>query len=297
MAKTKKAVTKKKPVKSKPIEICGIVMPISSIDGCSEQHWGNVLEIISESIEQAGFEPNLVSSTDEIGVIPRTIIQNLYDNPIVVCDVSAKNSNVMFELGMRLAFDKPTVIIKDDKTTYSFDTSMIEHLEYPRDLRFNKIIEFKELLTEKIKKTCNIAKADPNYSTFLKHFHQIKASKIESKEVSESEYILEELKNLKTIITNQIKNKELGDVSFSHMKSEFKLEFEFDKSLNINLTNYLMKSRFVKIIKWQSKYLPENKELVTIFIEASRDDLSQFVHWLRKDLKISGTIKSSVSFA
>jgi hypothetical protein len=62
----------------------------------------------------------------------------------VIGDVSCKNPNVMFELGMRLAFDKPTIIIKDDQTSYSFDISPIQNLEYPRDLRFNKIIDFKE---------------------------------------------------------------------------------------------------------------------------------------------------------
>ncbi len=56
--------------------------------------------------------------------------------PIVVCDISARNANVMFELGMRLAFDKPTVIIKDERTPYSFDISSIEHLDYPSDLRY-----------------------------------------------------------------------------------------------------------------------------------------------------------------
>ena len=58
-------------------------------------------------------------------MIHKTIVQNLYLNPIVVCDVSGKNANVMFELGLRLAFDKPTIIIKDDKTDYSFDTSVV----------------------------------------------------------------------------------------------------------------------------------------------------------------------------
>lgn len=76
----------------------------------------------------------------------------MYENPIVVCDVSGKNPNVMFELGIRLAFDKPTIIIKDDKTSYSFDTSPIEHLEYPRDLRYNRIEDFKSKLTDKIKR-------------------------------------------------------------------------------------------------------------------------------------------------
>ena len=109
-------------------EICGLVMPISAIDGLPESHWAEVLSLISEAIEKAGVTPNLVSNADDVGIIQKRIIQNLYDNPIVMCDVSSKNPNVMFELGMRLAFDKPTIIVKDDKTTYSFDTSPIEHL-------------------------------------------------------------------------------------------------------------------------------------------------------------------------
>jgi hypothetical protein len=182
--------------------ICGIVMPISSIDGCSESHWNDVMEIINESIEEAGFEPNLVSNADDIGVIQKRIIQNLYDNPIVVCDVSGKNPNVMFELGIRLAFDKPTIIIKDDKTSYSFDTSPIEHLEYPRDLRFNKIQEFKVKLTEKISKTHEKANSDASYSTFLKHFGEFKVAKIDKKEVTQQEFILDEIKSLRNLVLN-----------------------------------------------------------------------------------------------
>src|SRR5262245_51569427 len=126
---------------------CGLVMPISAIDGLPKEHWIEVLAILSDSIETAGFVPNLVRNADEVGVIQKRIIQNLYDNPIAVVDVSAKNPNVMFELGMRLAFDKPTIIVKDDKTAYSFDTAPIEHLPYPR---FAQIAEFKAKLTEKI---------------------------------------------------------------------------------------------------------------------------------------------------
>jgi len=177
--------------------ICGIVMPISAIDGCSENHWTDVQEILTEVIEEAGFEANLVSNADDVGIIHKRIIQNLYDNPIVVCDVSGKNPNVMFELGMRLAFDKPTIIVKDDKTTYSFDTSAIEHLEYPRDLRFTQIVEFKKILGEKISATYEKSTSDKSYTTFLKHFGEFKVAKIDQKEITGQEYILDELRNLR----------------------------------------------------------------------------------------------------
>ncbi|WP_221899472.1 hypothetical protein [Pseudomonas sediminis] len=174
-------------------KICGIVMPISTIDGCSESHWADVRSILDEAIESAGFEANIVSDADDAGIIHKRIIQNLYENPIVVCDVSAKNPNVMFELGMRLAFDKPTIIVKDDKTSYSFDTSAIEHLEYPRDLRFSRIVEFKEKLALKIKATYERAEKDDSYTTFLKHFGEFKVAKLEQKEVSGLEYVISEL--------------------------------------------------------------------------------------------------------
>lgn len=181
---------------SKPI--CGVVMPISSMDGCTESHWADVLEILTEAIEDAGFEANLVSNADDVGIIHKRIIQNLYDNPVVVCDVSGKNPNVMFELGLRLAFDKPTVIVKDEKTSYSFDTSAIEHLEYPRDLRFSRIVEFKQKLKDKIVATHARATGDPTYTTFLKHFGEFTVAKLEKKEVPGQQFIIEELRALRS---------------------------------------------------------------------------------------------------
>ena len=181
-------------------KVCGIVMPISSIDDCGESHWAEVLNIFSDAISSAGFEPNLVSNADDVGIIHKRIVQNLYDNPIVVCDVSGKNPNVMFELGMRLAFDKPTIIVKDDRTSYSFDTSAIEHLEYPRDLRFSSIVEFKELLVKKIKATVKANLEDPDHTTFLKHYGEFKVAQLEQTEVSGQEFIIEELKSLRSDI-------------------------------------------------------------------------------------------------
>jgi len=176
-------------------------MPISAIDGCTESHWADVLEIVTEAIEEAGFDANLVSNADEVGIIHKRIIQNLYDNPVVVCDVSGKNPNVMFELGMRLAFDKPTVIIKDEKTSYSFDTSAIEHIEYPRDLRFSRIVDFKIKLTEKIVATHKRATTDPNFTTFLKHFGEFTVAKLDKKEVSGQQFIIEELRSIRSAVS------------------------------------------------------------------------------------------------
>lgn len=90
----------------------------------------------------------------------------------------------MYELGMRIAFDKPVVIIKDDKTPFSFDTSHIKHLEYPSDLRFQVIEKFINDLAEAIKDTLQISK-QPEYKSFLSHYTPIKVATLEINEVSE----------------------------------------------------------------------------------------------------------------
>lgn len=211
---------------------CGLVMPISSIDGYSEQHWTDVKFIITEALESVDFKVTLVSEADDVGIIHRRIIQNLYENPIVVCDVSGKNPNVMFELGLRLAFDKPTIIIKDEKTSYSFDTSPIEHLEYPSDLRFNKIVEFKKQLAQKAQKTLAKSQSDKNYSAFLHHFGAFEISKLDTKTLSKEDFIIEEIQLLrreiarnssqrypakKAISLNELREKEIQSALFDVM--------------------------------------------------------------------------------
>jgi hypothetical protein len=171
-------------------------MPISALDGCTTEHWSEVKEILFDAAVTAGTTPFLVSDADDVGVIQKRIIENLYEVDVAICDVSGKNSNVMFELGMRLAFDKPTIVVKDDKTTYSFDTAPIEHIPYPRDLRFASINKFKVILAQKISATLRAAKDDPNYTTFLKHFGRFTVAKLDEHQVPEQKFIIEQLRTV-----------------------------------------------------------------------------------------------------
>ena len=174
---------------------CGIIMPLSAIGPYPASHWEDVKGILKEAIESAGFDADLVSEAEDSTIIQKTIIQNLYNNVIVVCDVSGKNPNVMFELGIRLTFDKPTVVVKDQETDYSFDTSPIEHVSYPSSLHYHDIIKFKNRLADKITATHKAAN-DPKYSTFLKHFGQFTVPKLEQKEVSSEQFIIKRLEEL-----------------------------------------------------------------------------------------------------
>lgn len=183
---------------------CGLIMPISAIDGCPAEHWLEVKSIITEavaSIPDPVFTVRLVSDADAIGVIQKRIVQNVYSSDVVVCDVSGKNPNVMFELGLRLAFDKAAVIVKDDKTDYSFDTSIIEHVQYPRDLRFQKVVDFKAILAQKVMATHKEASVNSEHSPFLKNFGDFRVASLSQTEVTPDKMILEMLSDLQTQVS------------------------------------------------------------------------------------------------
>ena len=179
---------------------CGIVMPISAIDGCSESHWSEVKAILEDAVRDAGFEPNLVSDGVDAGVIQKRIVQNLHQNELILCDVSARNPNVMLELGMRLAFDRPVVLVKDDVTPFSFDTHDIEHIQYRRDLRFPAVAAFKDRLRKKLAATAEEVRAG-RHTTYLKHFGGFEIARIESREVPEIALIRSELSEVRRLLS------------------------------------------------------------------------------------------------
>jgi len=274
---------------------CGVVMPISTIDGCSESHWKEVKDIIFDASKMVGFVPNLVSDADDVGSIHKRIIQNLYDSDIVVCDVSGKNPNVMFELGIRLAFDKPTILIKDDKTSYSFDTSTIEHLEYPRDLRYNTIKGFKKNLSDKIKATYEASKGE-GYTTFLKHFGKFKVSKLDEEEVSANAFIMKKLEGMESKINKM--SQDFEENSFSQISSvsgkssQVKKSFEFIlKSENMmNTLNELddaIKSYNTQfnsnIVVTKTSLLTETKSFIKVYL-GPEDRAHDIADWLILEL-------------
>lgn len=161
---------------------CGLIMPISQLDNLPPAHWDEIKEIITttvEGISDPKFSARLVSEGDDAGVIHKRIIQNVYSDDIAVCDVSGRNANVMFELGMRLAFDKPTVIIKDDQTPRIFDTDVIEYVTYRRDLRHGPMEAFKAKLASKVLSTYQQAQQDHDKQSFLKSFGTFKVVKLD----------------------------------------------------------------------------------------------------------------------
>lgn len=106
--------------------MCFVAMPFTEK---TEQYAPGFFSEVYESmfkpaIVAAGFEPKTARRQGS-DVIHATIVNDLLDADLVLVDLTEHNPNVLFELGIRIAMQKPTVLVKATGTNPIFD---VDHL-------------------------------------------------------------------------------------------------------------------------------------------------------------------------
>jgi len=129
-------------------------MPISDVDGYPKGHFGHVYEnIIFPSCEMAGYRAVRADEVKATNLIHLDILKNLIDAPIAICDLSSRNPNVLFELGVRQAFDKPVVLIQEAGTPKIFDIAPLRYLEYSKEMKYHEVLHIQKELKDAIEAT------------------------------------------------------------------------------------------------------------------------------------------------
>jgi hypothetical protein len=119
---------------------CFIIMPISDQEGYENGHFHRVYKhLIKPACERAGFIPIRADEENKTNYIVIDIIRKILEAHIVLCDLSAKNPNVLYELGLRQAFNKKSVLIKDNKTNRIFDIQGLRTIDYDDKLRIDEV--------------------------------------------------------------------------------------------------------------------------------------------------------------
>lgn len=128
--------------KEKEKEKCFVIMPISDPDGYETGHFKRVYEdIFYPAIEISGFIPFRADDSNAASLIQLEILKKLIDSPMAICDLSSRNPNVLFELGIRQAFDKPIALVQECNTPRIFDISSINTIEYRKERVYHEVLE------------------------------------------------------------------------------------------------------------------------------------------------------------
>lgn len=130
---------------------CFIIMPIANCDGYDDGHFNRVYEdIFKPACRDAKYKPVRADEIKQTNLIHLDILQRLIDSPMAICDLSSRNPNVLFELGLRQAFDKPTVLVQEVGTKQIFDIAPLRYTEYRKELKYREVLEDQATISEAI---------------------------------------------------------------------------------------------------------------------------------------------------
>lgn len=116
---------------------CFVVMPFGEPGTEKHRQFISVYDyIIKEAIEPLGYSCERADEIPQSGAIPEQIRKCLREAHLVVADLTDRNPNVMYEVGVRHALHLPMVLISQDLRGLPFDISHYRTIPYrPDDLQ------------------------------------------------------------------------------------------------------------------------------------------------------------------
>lgn len=148
---------------------CFIITPIADPEDYPDGHFLHVYQnIVKPACEQAGVRAVRADDVKQTNLIHLDILQKLIDSPIAICDLSTRNPNVLFELGIRQAFDKPVVLIQEKGTPKIFDITPLRYLEYSKEMKYHDVLKSQHDLAETLEATIAANGKNGNVNSIVK---------------------------------------------------------------------------------------------------------------------------------
>ncbi len=111
------------------VKDCFVIMPFSKSASHTEAEWTEIFEKLF-SPAWTVFDIDCHRTKVPRGSITKDIIEKLYSASIVFADLTDSNPNVMYELGVRHTFKKPSVMVKAKGSQIPFDVNDYNVFQY-----------------------------------------------------------------------------------------------------------------------------------------------------------------------
>jgi len=174
---------------------CFVIMPISDHSDYEPGHFNRVYEyIIRPACLKAGFDPLRADEVQRTNYIVIDILKHIISSDLVICDLSSRNPNVLYELGIRQAFSLPVTLIRDSITPRIFDIQGLRDIDYDVSLRIDTVTEAVDKIASTLTNTFEDGSEDVNSVIQLLGVNPAKVS--ETKISEESKLLLNAIDTL-----------------------------------------------------------------------------------------------------
>ncbi len=114
---------------------CFVIMPISSSSSCTEEEWTGVLEnIIKPAVKKSRLGYTCERAKPRTGNLIGDILSELNTADLVIADLTDRNPNVFYELGVRHTLRNRTILIAQDLTFVPSDLQSYWTVTYKKGI-------------------------------------------------------------------------------------------------------------------------------------------------------------------
>jgi len=194
-----------------------VIMPFSAIKGHTEEEWTEIYEnIFKPAIEECGYTCD--RAIPKTGSLIRSIIERLKTSKIVLADISERNANVFYELGVRHSLSKRTIIVCQNSKDIPSDLRGYWYLQY--GIRPSEVTKFKsdiKRIISEIEK--NPDRSDSPVSDYLEKEHITISNYLQKENVKKLGALYTELSG-NLIILKEMKKKEGGNTNLVFISTD-----------------------------------------------------------------------------
>ena len=233
---------------------CFIIMPISDPDDYDKGHFKKVYEdIFKVACEKSGFNAIRADEVQQTNLIHLDILQKLIDSPMAICDLSNRNPNVLFELGLRQAFDKPTVLVQECGTPKIFDISPLRYTEYRKELKYREVLEDQGLIAEALIATKNATENGEGVNSIINLLSL--SSPASLKEVTDNDsarmlqIVMSEMNELRTDFRRTLKRIDEKEFFSNEIANRYEIEIDRSRMELRRLQEYVLSGAPDEIVK------------------------------------------------
>lgn len=259
MATKKSEVISDNEVDEAKPKTCFVIMPIADHPDYEPGHFNRVYEhLIKPACIKAGLVPKRADDSKASHMIMFDILKKIMDCDMAICDLSSKNANVFYELGLRQAFNKKTILITDGREKAPFDIAGFRYVTYSASLRVDSVETEIELINEMLTETESAPEDDVNSIVKLL---KIKPAHVDPVQLNQNESVIF---NMFTKLQDKIENlasiQSRGNLdfktttipsyldikkSFSHNEGLSLYDLSLSYPLRVSQENYMFNGKFI----------------------------------------------------
>lgn len=145
---------KQDPFPEENAPICFVIMPFRDPPGYPKDHFRKIYDqIFKPAIEAAGYQALRCDEIHNGKSIHSNMFRQLSQAPLVLCDLTGHNPNVLYELGRRDALNLPSVLVLEEGQERLFNLREYSAVPYRKSRYYDEVPEDQAKIKDAILQT------------------------------------------------------------------------------------------------------------------------------------------------